>query len=63
MAPCMVWRAWHWRWARRITADTRAALEAADFEEARSAGRVLTLQEAVADALAIADVVVTEAKG
>ena len=47
----------------RITADTRAALEAADFEEAWSAGRVLTLQEAVAEALAIADVVVTEAKG
>jgi predicted ATPase/class 3 adenylate cyclase len=47
----------------RITSDTRAALEAADFEEAWSAGRVLTLQEAVAEALAIADVVVTEAKG
>ena len=32
----------------RITADTRAALEAADFAEAWSAGRVLTLEEAVA---------------
>jgi ATP/maltotriose-dependent transcriptional regulator MalT len=46
----------------RITADTRAALEAADFERAWSVGRVLSLEEAVAEALAIADVVVTEAK-
>jgi predicted ATPase/class 3 adenylate cyclase len=46
----------------RITADTRAALEAAAFEEAWSAGRLLTLEEAVAEALAIADAVVTEAK-
>ncbi|MDF3041547.1 MAG: adenylate/guanylate cyclase protein, partial [Thermomicrobiales bacterium] len=47
----------------RITADTRAALEAAAFEEAWTAGRVLTVEEAVAEALAIADLVVTEAKG
>ena len=46
----------------RITADTRAALEAAAFEEAWSAGRVLTVEEAVAEAFAIADLVVTEAK-
>jgi ATP/maltotriose-dependent transcriptional regulator MalT len=46
----------------RITANTRAALEVADFEAAWSAGRMLTLEEAVAEALAIADVVVTEAK-
>src|SRR5215203_2724646 len=46
----------------RITANTRAALDAADFEAAWSAGRMLTLEEAVAEALAIADVVVTEAK-
>src|SRR5215203_655623 len=46
----------------RITANTRAALDVADFEAAWSAGRMLTLEEAVAEALAIADVVVTEAK-
>jgi predicted ATPase/class 3 adenylate cyclase len=47
----------------RITADTRAALEAADFERTWSAGQALSLEEAVAEALAIADVVVIEAKG
>jgi hypothetical protein len=45
----------------RITADTRAALEAADFERARSAGRMLTLEEAVAGALTLADEFATEA--
>jgi hypothetical protein len=45
----------------RITADTRAALETADFERAWSVGRGLSLEEAVAEALAIADAVVTEA--
>jgi predicted ATPase/class 3 adenylate cyclase len=46
----------------RITADTRAALEDADFERAWSVGQALSLEEAVAEALAIADVAVTEAK-
>jgi hypothetical protein len=46
----------------RITADTRAAMEVADFERAWSVGRVLSLEEAVAEALEIADVVLTEAK-
>ncbi|MBA2597282.1 MAG: hypothetical protein H0V00_11740 [Chloroflexia bacterium] len=39
----------------RITADTRAALEAADFERARSAGRELTLEEATTEALQTAE--------
>jgi tetratricopeptide (TPR) repeat protein len=47
----------------RITADTHAALEAADFERAWSAGQALALEEVVAEALAIADVAMTEAKG
>jgi predicted ATPase/class 3 adenylate cyclase len=45
----------------RITADTRAALKVEEFAEAWSAGRVLTAEEAVEEALAIADEVVTEA--
>jgi hypothetical protein len=45
----------------RITADTRAALEAADFERAWSGGRVLTVEEAVAEALGIVDEVATGA--
>jgi tetratricopeptide (TPR) repeat protein len=44
----------------RITADTRAALKAADLAEAWSAGRLLTLEEAVDEALAITAEVVTE---
>jgi predicted ATPase/class 3 adenylate cyclase len=46
----------------RITVDTRAALEDVDFERAWSVGQALSLEEAVAEALAIADVAVTEAK-
>ena len=45
----------------RITADTRAALNAADFAAAWSAGRLLTFEEAVNEAIAIADQVVTAA--
>jgi predicted ATPase/class 3 adenylate cyclase len=45
----------------RITAATRAALTAADFAGAWSAGRLLTLEEAVDEALALAAGVVTEA--
>jgi hypothetical protein len=47
----------------RITADTRAALETTDFERAWSAGQTLSLEEAVAEALSIADVVMTQPKG
>jgi hypothetical protein len=43
----------------RITAATRAALTPASFAEAWSAGRVLTVEEAVGEALAIANEVVT----
>jgi predicted ATPase/class 3 adenylate cyclase len=45
----------------RLTAATRATLTAADFAEAWSAGRLLTLEEAVDEALALAAGVVTEA--
>jgi predicted ATPase/class 3 adenylate cyclase len=45
----------------RITAATRAALTSAALAEAWSAGRVLTLEEAVGEALAIANEVVTDA--
>jgi predicted ATPase/class 3 adenylate cyclase len=47
----------------RITADTQAALEPVAFARAWSAGRAMSLQEAVAEALAIADEVMTEVKG
>jgi hypothetical protein len=45
----------------RITAATRAALTAADFAGAWSSGRLLTLEEAVDEALALAAGVVAEA--
>jgi hypothetical protein len=45
----------------RITADTRAALPADIFARAWSAGRALTMEEAVAEALTVADEVVTVA--
>jgi predicted ATPase/class 3 adenylate cyclase len=45
----------------RLTAATRAAMNAAAFAAAWSAGRLLTLEAAVDEALAIADEVVTEA--
>ena len=44
----------------RITADTRAALEPAAFERAWETGRLLPLDEAVAEALAVADEVLTQ---
>jgi tetratricopeptide (TPR) repeat protein len=47
----------------RITAGTRAALDAAAYERAWATGRALPLEEAVAEALAIADEVVVGAKG
>jgi hypothetical protein len=46
----------------RITAEARAALEPAAFERAWEAGRLLPLEEAVAEALVIAEDVLTEAK-
>src|SRR5215217_3459708 len=46
----------------RITADTRAALEGTDFDRAWSVGQALSLEDAVAEALAIADAAVTEAR-
>ena len=45
----------HWIHAERIVADTRAALPAADLEQAWSAGRAVPLDEAVTEALTIAD--------
>jgi hypothetical protein len=46
----------------RIAAETRAALEAAAYERAWATGRLLPLEEAVAEALAVAEEVLTEAK-
>jgi hypothetical protein len=51
----------NWLHAERITADTRGALPTELFEQARAAGRTLSLDEAVTEALAIADEVVTGA--
>jgi hypothetical protein len=47
----------------RITAGTRAALDAAAYERAWAAGRLLPLEEAVAEALAVAEEVLTKGKG
>jgi predicted ATPase/transcriptional regulator with XRE-family HTH domain len=52
----------NWLHAERITADTRGALPTELFEQAWAAGRVLSLGEAINEALAIADEVVTGAK-
>ena len=51
-----------WPHAERITADTRAALEPAAFERAWETGRLLPLDEAVAEALAVANEVQTQMK-
>ena len=48
--------------AERILADTRAALEAAAYERGWSAGRMLPLEAAVTEALAVANGVLTEAR-
>jgi hypothetical protein len=57
-------RCWdNWLHAERITADTRAALPAATFERAWSAGRALSLEETITGALTIADEVTTNADG
>jgi non-specific serine/threonine protein kinase len=47
-------RAHNWHYAERITADTRSALETEAFAQAWAAGRLLTLEEAVSEALALA---------
>ena len=50
--------------AERMTASTRASLPGADaFEQAWSAGRLLTVEEAVSEALALADEVAAGANG
>jgi hypothetical protein len=49
--------------ASRITAQTRAALDAAACKRAWSVGRMVPLEDAVAEALAIADEVLTGVKG
>jgi hypothetical protein len=45
----------HWLQVERISSDTRATLEPSDFEQAWSAGRTVSLEEAITEALAIAD--------
>jgi tetratricopeptide (TPR) repeat protein len=49
--------------AARVATDIHVALEPAVYERAREMGRMVPLEEAVAEALAIADEVLTEAKG
>jgi predicted ATPase/class 3 adenylate cyclase len=49
-------------YAERIAADTRAALEPVAFERAWETGRLLPLDEAVAEALAVASEVLTQVK-
>jgi predicted ATPase len=49
--------------AARMAADTRAALEPAAFERAWETGRLLPLDEAVAEALTVANEVLTQVKG
>jgi predicted ATPase len=54
-------RRWdNWLHAERITADVRAAMRIAAFEEAWSAGRALPLEEAITEALAITDEAATD---
>jgi predicted ATPase/transcriptional regulator with XRE-family HTH domain len=45
----------NWLHGERIAADTGAALEPADFARARAAGRAGSLEEAIAEALTVAD--------
>jgi hypothetical protein len=49
--------------AERISADTRAALGTAPFEQAWLGGRMLTLEEAITEALTIGDEVATVPRG
>ena len=52
----------NWLQAERIMAETRAALEPAAFERAWETGRLVLLEEAVAEALAVADGVLAQVK-
>jgi non-specific serine/threonine protein kinase len=52
----------NWLHAERITAETRAALAPAAFEQAWETGRLVPLEEAVAEALAVADGVLAQVK-
>jgi hypothetical protein len=55
-------RRWdNWLHAERITAETRAALPTAAFERAWAAGHARSVEEAVSEARAIADEVITDA--
>jgi hypothetical protein len=57
-------RRWdNWLHAERLTSETRAALPAADFEQAWAAGRTIPLEEAITETLTIADEVTTNADG
>ena len=56
-------RIYNWPHVERIAADTRAALDAAAFAQTWSAGQMLTLEEAIAEALAVADEVAPSAAG
>ena len=52
-----------WIHPDRITVDTRAALPAAAFEQAWAVGRAMLLEEAITEALTIADEATTGADG
>ena len=53
----------NWLHAERITAETRAALEPAAFARAWLAGGALPLEEAVTEAVTIANEVITSPDG
>ena len=52
-----------WLYAEHLIADTRAALEPAAFERAWLAGRAVPLEEAITEALTIADETANSADG
>jgi hypothetical protein len=57
-------RRWdNWLHAERITADVRAAMQIAAFEEAWSAGRALPREETITEALALAADAATDMDG
>jgi hypothetical protein len=53
----------NWLHAERITAETRSALEPAAFARAWSTGGALPLEEAVTEAVTIANEVITSPDG
>jgi hypothetical protein len=61
--PMGIKRIHDWPHVERIAADTRAALEGTAFERAWSAGRALSPEEAMSEALTIADEVTKSADG